>query len=89
MANACTWQPGTVTLIDGRQVLSTDPEWMLECEARTILTWPLVQRRQYLFGKQNAFGEMRGGIAQKRGEHALEQLKRKIDQVWNAQRSQK
>lgn len=35
--NACSWKPSTVTLADGRQVLSDSEEWRAQCEAMHFL----------------------------------------------------
>lgn len=87
MPNASTWKAPLVTLRDGRQVPSDSREWMEECLARHFLSMPLVKRRQALFGKQNAFGEMKGGYLQRHGEVETERLKAIMMELWTAQRA--
>ena len=53
-----------VTLHDGRVVGSWSREWMLECEARHLLTLPLWRRREELDAREK-----------KRGVQSVEQLK--------------
>ena len=53
-----------VTLHDGRVVGSWSREWMLECEARHLLTLPLWKRREELDAREK-----------KRGIKSVEQLK--------------
>lgn len=87
MPNVCSWQAPLVTLRDGRQVPSDSREWMDECLARFVLSMPLVKRRQWLFGKQNTFGEMKGGYLQRHGEAETERLKAIMMELWTAQRA--
>lgn len=86
MPNASTWKAPLVTLRDGRQVPSDSQEWLEECLARHVLAMPLAKRRQWLFGKANAWGELKGGYLQRHGEAATERLKQIITEVWAAQR---
>jgi len=53
-----------VTLHDGRVVGSWSREWMLECEAKHLLTLPLWKRRDELDAREK-----------KRGVKSVEQLK--------------
>jgi hypothetical protein len=53
-----------VTLHDGRVVGSWSKEWMMECEARHLLTMPLWKRRDELEEREK-----------KRGAKSVEQLK--------------
>jgi hypothetical protein len=53
-----------VTLHDGRVVGSWSREWMVECEARHLLTMPLWKRRDELDAREK-----------KRGIKSVEQLK--------------
>lgn len=53
-----------VTLHDGRVVGSWSREWMIECEARHLLTLPLWKRREELDAREK-----------KRGIKSVEQLK--------------
>ncbi len=53
-----------VTLHDGRVVGSWSREWMIECEARHLLTLPLWKRREELDAREK-----------KRGVKSVEQLK--------------
>jgi len=84
--NHCRWQAPLVTLRDGRQVPSDSQEWQEECLARTLLAWPLNKRRQWLFGKQNTFGELKGGYVHSHGEAATERLKAVMMEIWVAKR---
>jgi len=53
-----------VTLRDGSTVCSSCPEWLIECEARHLLSMPLAERRAELANRQK-----------KRGVAAVEALK--------------
>ncbi len=53
-----------VTLHDGRVVGSWSREWMIECEAKHLLTLPLWKRREELDVREK-----------KRGVKSVEQLK--------------
>lgn len=53
-----------VTLHDGRVVGSWSREWMVECEARHLLTLPLWKRRNELEDREK-----------KRGIHSVDELK--------------
>jgi hypothetical protein len=53
-----------VTLHDGRVVGSWSREWMIECEAKHLLTMPLWKRREELDAREK-----------KRGVKSVEQLK--------------
>lgn len=53
-----------VTLHDGRVVGSWSREWMIECEAKHLLTLPLWKRREELDAREK-----------KRGIKSVEQLK--------------
>ncbi len=53
-----------VTLHDGRVVGSWSREWMIECEAKHLLTLPLWKRREELDVREK-----------KRGVQSVEQLK--------------
>ena len=53
-----------VTLYDGRVVGSWSREWMIECEAKHLLTLPLWKRREELDAREK-----------KRGVKSVEQLK--------------
>lgn len=87
--NACSWKPSLVTLHDGRQVLSDSEEWRHECEAQYVLQKAAVSaRRAYLRGTLDAHGKLRGGILEKRGEAAVQELERTIKRIWYARRGQ-
>lgn len=64
MTNACTWQPTTVKLYDGREVPSDSEDWRAETEARHVLGWLPHRRREYV--------EL---IAKKRGAAAAQNLR--------------
>lgn len=78
MTNACSWKPSTVTLADGRQVLSDSPEWRHECEARTILDMPNKQVRLEFLDK----------IEKRRGPEARRALELTIMNLWHARRAE-
>ena len=61
----------TVTLHDGRQVDSSSEEWRLETEARELLRWGTLERREYL-----------AAVERKRGAQACEQLKAVFMKLW-------
>lgn len=74
--NVCTWQPATVTLHDGREVLSDSLDWLLECEARHILKQPTIEARRALLAS----------IEKRRGKQAREHLEERAMAIWRAQR---
>lgn len=76
MTNACSWKPSTVTLADGRQVLSDSPEWLLECEARHILNMPSKPVRLEFLDK----------IEKRRGLAARRDLEQRIMDLWRRDR---
>jgi hypothetical protein len=55
---------GMVTLVDGSQVCTYCPSWIIECEASFILTFPLNVRRAMLDDREKL-----------RGKDSVEQLK--------------
>ncbi len=68
--NASTWRSGTVELIDGRKVASDSPEWLAECEAMTVLSWPIEKRPDFF--------DM---VQRHRGEAGLSRLKAAMSQA--------
>lgn len=74
--NACTWQPTTVTLHDGRDVLSDSWEWLLECEAKYVLNQPTIEARRTLLA----------AIEKRRGATAREELEQRALAIWRANR---
>lgn len=87
--NACSWRPSTVTLHDGRQVLSDSEEWRHECEALAIIAMPTVgMRRAFLRGALDETGAHRNGILQRRGEASVKRLEVTIKQIWYKQGDQ-
>lgn len=74
--NACTWQPTTVTLHDGRDVLSDSLEWLLECEAKYVLKQPTIEARRTLLA----------AIEKRRGATAREELEQRALAIWRANR---
>lgn len=70
--NVCTWKASTVTLIDGREVLSDSPEWKAECEARYLLARPTVDERRALLA----------AIEKRRGKAAREDLEQRALAIW-------
>lgn len=63
----------TVTLLDGRQVDSSSEEWRLETEARELMRWGTLERREYF-----------ATVERKRGAKACEQLKAVFMKLWEA-----
>lgn len=74
--NACTWQPSTVRLHDGREVLSNSQDWLLECEAKYILKQPTIEARRTLLA----------AIEKRRGKSAREELEQRALAIWRANR---
>lgn len=74
--NACTWQPSTVRLHDGREVLSNSQDWLLECEAKYILKQPTIEARRTLLA----------AIEKRRGKVAREELEQRALAIWRANR---
>lgn len=74
--NACTWQPSTVRLHDGREVLSDSREWLLECEAKYVLKQPTIEARRTLLA----------AIEKRRGKVAREELEQRALAIWRANR---
>lgn len=66
---------GLVTLIDGSQVCTYCPKWIMECEASFILTMPLQERRAMLDDREKI-----------RGKDAVEKLKSVMREVHTKQR---
>lgn len=54
---ACT-RPKTARLADGRTVCTWCRGWLIECEARQLLTLPLPDRRQALDARQAKRGDI-------------------------------
>ena len=63
----------TVQLIDGRQVDSASEDWRLETEARELLRWGTLERREYL-----------ATVERKRGTKACDELKAVFMKLWEA-----
>lgn len=74
--NACTWQPSTVRLHDGREVLSNSQDWLLECEAKYVLQQPTIEARRTLLA----------AIEKRRGKPAREELEQRALAIWRANR---
>jgi hypothetical protein len=58
--NACpkaNAKQGMVTLVNGNQVCTYCPRWMIECEASFILTFPLQERRAMLEDREKIRGK--------------------------------
>lgn len=77
MTNLCQWQPTTVTLYDGQQVLSNSEEWRHECEARYILNMDTKTERI----------EQLKRIEKHRGTAERDRLEKTILQLWSARRA--
>lgn len=75
-----------VTLVDGRQCCTWCEDYRHECEARTVLAMPtLNKRREYLYGRlEEKYGRMYrvGGIEQRRGKDALARLEATMTALW-------
>lgn len=83
--NVCSWKPSTVTLHDGRHVLSDSEEWRHYCEAQTVIAMPsLAARRAFLRGVIDNNGKHRDGVLQRRGEAAVLWLEATIKAIWYA-----
>lgn len=74
--NACTWQPSTFRLHDGREVLSNSQDWLLECEAKYVLQQPTIEARRTLLA----------AIEKRRGAKAREELEQRALAIWRANR---
>lgn len=74
--NACTWQPSTVRLHDGREVLSNSQDWLLECEAKYVLQQPTIEARRTQLA----------AIEKRRGKPSREELEQRALAIWRANR---
>ena len=74
--NLQSWQPKTVTLHDGREVLSDSREWLLECEANYVLNRPTIEDRRTLLA----------AIEKRRGKTASEELEQRALTIWRTKR---
>lgn len=63
------------TLVDGQKCCSNCRAWLVECEARHLLTLPLHKRREQLDARLKP-----------RGAVAVQQLKDKMTEVFNARK---
>lgn len=75
--NVCSWTPAMVTLVDGRLVSSDSAEWLAECEARHMLSFPVGLGRDQR-GETRAMALER--IEKKRGPEAAAALKARMDE---------
>lgn len=80
-----------VTLIDGRIVCNSCPDWRDECGARAILAMPKERRRAFLFGEYepDAAGVMRlktKGLQQIHGKPEADRMAGLVRRVWEAGR---
>lgn len=66
------WKPKTVSLIDGKKVLSDSEGWRAECEARYVLNLPSIDARRALLA----------AIEKRRGKPAREDLEKRVIAVW-------
>ena len=64
-----------IKLVDGQSCCSNCRAWLIECEARHLLTLPLHKRREALFERLKP-----------RGSASVEKLKEKMNEVFYAQR---
>lgn len=81
-----------VTLIDGRVVCSSCPDWRDECQARAILVMPKEKRRAFLFGdyEPDAQGVLRlktKGLQQIHGKQTADHVAGLVRKVWEAERA--
>lgn len=74
--NSRSWQPSTVTLHDGTQVLSDSREYLLECEAKHVLAQPTIEARRTLLA----------AIEKRRGKDARQDLEQRAMAIWRANR---
>ena len=51
-------RPLTITLSDGRPACTYCPCWMIDCEARHLLSMPLKQRREALAAREAKRGSV-------------------------------
>lgn len=65
----------TVTLITGEQVDSASEAWRLETEARELLHWGTLERREYL-----------ATVERKRGPEAAKALNDAFLMLWEARK---
>lgn len=56
MTNCCSWAPQSVTLHDGRTVLSTSEEWRAQCEAVWLLKLGHVKQMEAIEQRKNRRG---------------------------------
>lgn len=66
---------GMVTLVDGMQVCTYCPRWIMECEASFILTFPLQARRSMLEEREKV-----------RGKDSVDQLRNVMRQIHEKRR---
>lgn len=74
----CEHAPSMVTLEDGFKVCSACPEWRKECEAKRLLTYPVMDRLE-AFKKRE----------QIRGKASTEDLKAMVEHLRNKQAEQR
>lgn len=78
MKNLATWRPSTVTLHDGRQVLSDSDEWRMECLAAKVLDMPTrEERRQWL-----------DAWSKRHGEASCKAVEQHIVAIWESRKKQ-
>jgi hypothetical protein len=70
----CEYAPSMVTLADGSEVCSNCPEWAKECEARRLLSYPIVDRMEGLNKREKI-----------RGKESTNDLRAKIEELRNMQ----
>ncbi len=68
----------TVELHDGRIVSTYSEEWRAEAEARTMLSWPLHNRRVHM-----------QGVLEKRGAEGHRELENLIHKIWTHRQVEK
>ena len=76
--NACpkaNAKQGMVTLVNGNQVCTYCPRWMIECEASFILTFPLQARRAMLEDREKI-----------RGKDSMDQLRNVMREIHEKRR---
>jgi len=81
----CEYAPSRVTLDDGSEVCSNCPEWAKECEAKRLLTYPMMDRmtglrkREQIRGKKST-DELRETIEMLKNKQA--EIRRKQAEKW-------
>ncbi|NBT57946.1 hypothetical protein EBT16_04095 [bacterium] len=84
-SHLCEHAPSMVTLEDGFVVCSSCPEWRKECEAKRLLTYPVVARAEAFREREKIRGaeatyDLKGMVEKLRAKQA--ELRRKKAEQW-------